>query len=345
MFKLVVLLAVAFPIGEALAQDPHFTQFSATPLAVNPALTGVFDGTFRASNVDRTQWSGLGKGYTTLHLSGDLPIGKGEIGNNYFGIGFLLYRDKAGLSGLSSTIVEASLSYIASLDPAKNHFLSFGFQAGLNQQSIDLTKATWDSQWNGDGFDPSLLSHEVIQLQQFSYLDFNAGMMYYFVPDEYNSFSVGASMSHVGSPNVTFFKDAETPLRRKYTLHSSAEISLNKENVTWITPKLLYMQQGNQREIMFGGYVKNKVQFKSRYTNYQKESYFYVGGFYRWNDAAVIAAKFEYNTIGVGLSYDINTSYLSSLTSAHAFEVSISYVSYVKRGKKIKHYSKTPRFF
>ena len=26
------------------AQDPHFSQFSYTPLQINPALTGVFDG-------------------------------------------------------------------------------------------------------------------------------------------------------------------------------------------------------------------------------------------------------------------------------------------------------------
>lgn len=342
----VSLLALVIGIaGSALAQDPHFTQFYGTPLHVNPALTGVFDGTFRVSNNYRSQWSGLGKGFKTIHLSADLPVGRGEVGNGYFGVGMMIYQDKAGTAGYSSSIFEGSLSYVTALDPEKDNFFSVGFQAGLNQNAIDLSKATWDSQWNGDAYDPSLPSRESIQLQQFSYLDFNAGVLYYHVPDENNSFSIGAAMQHIGSPNVSYFTETSTPLRRRITLHSSGEVCLNKEHTTWLTPRALFMMQGNQKEIMFGGYLKNKIQFKSRYTNYRKEAYFLLGGFYRWDDAFAVSARFEYNMFGLGLSYDFNTSYLSSLTSANAFEINLSYVAYVKRGQRIKHYSKTPRFF
>jgi type IX secretion system PorP/SprF family membrane protein len=328
------------------AQDPHFTQFSSTPLQVNPALTGIFDGKARVSNLYHSQWGGLGKGYKTIYFSADAPVGKALLKNSYFGVGALVYQDRAGSSGYKSTILEGSLSYTLAVDDQSNNFLSIGFQAGLNQQSIDLSKATWDSQWNGDVFDPSLSSRESIQLQQFSYLDFNAGLLYYYIPDGYNSFDVGASMSHVGSPNVSFFTLSETPLRRKFTLHSSAEISVNKDYTTWIDPKLLVMLQGTQKEIFVGGYVKNKVQFKSRYTNYMKEAYFYGGAFYRWNDAFVISARFEYNTLGLGLSYDINSSSLSNLAgSANTFEVNLTYVSYVKRGNRARNYNKMPRFF
>jgi type IX secretion system PorP/SprF family membrane protein len=329
------------------AQDVHFSQFSFAPLQLNPALTGIFDGKARVSNTYRTQWSGLGNGYKTIHISVDAPLGKEHMKNNYFGIGAMVYQDKAGTAGFRSTIIEGSLAYTTCLDDQNENYVSLGFQAGLNQQSMDLSSATWDSQWNGDIFDPSLYSHESIQLEQFSYLDFNAGLLYYYLPDENNSFNVGASMSHVGSPNVSFFSvTTETPLRRKLTFHSGAEICVDKDITTWIEPRVLFLLQGNQKEILFGGNIKNKVQFKSRYTNYKKEAYFYGGAFYRWDDSFILSARFEFNTLGLGISYDINTSALSNAAgSSNAFEINLSFVSSVKRGSRAKNYNKMPRYF
>ena len=43
----------------ASAQDVHTTQFYASPLTLNPALTGGFDGQLRASLNYRDQWRGL----------------------------------------------------------------------------------------------------------------------------------------------------------------------------------------------------------------------------------------------------------------------------------------------
>src|SRR4051812_2657767 len=95
-------------VSSANAQDLHYSQFYNAPLSVNPALSGVFDGKFRLSNIYRSQWSGLGKGYTTLHISGDAPIGKGMLGSNFFGIGFMIAQDKAGEAGYKSSLFEGS---------------------------------------------------------------------------------------------------------------------------------------------------------------------------------------------------------------------------------------------
>lgn len=345
-YMTIVVAGLIFISQSVPAQDPHFSQFGYTPLQLNPALTGIFNGNTRISNTYRSQWSGLGNGYKTIYISVDGALGKEKMQNNYFGIGGLVYQDKAGTSGFKSTFIQGSLSYNTALDDQSENFFSIGFQIGINQSSIDLTKATWDSQWNGDVFDPLLSSGETIQLQQFSYTDFNAGVLYYYIPNDYNTFNIGASMSHVGSPNVSFYTFDETPLRRKITLHSSGEINIDKSYQSWIEPKLLVVLQGKQKEIMAGGYFKNKLQLKSRYTNYLKEAYFYGGAFYRLDDAVVFSARFEFNTLGIGLSYDINTSSLSKLSgSSNAFEISLSYVSYVKRGSRAKNYQAMPRYF
>lgn len=340
---LLVLLVLS---GEWLySQDAHFSQFYSTPLQVNPAMTGVYDGKLRFTNNYRTQWTSIGKGYKTIHTSLDVPVGKTDVKNNYFGVGAMIYQDKAGDAGFTSTVIEGSLSYVTAMDDVGDHYFSIGFQGGLNQNSLDLSKTTWDSQWNGDTYDPALPTFESIQLQQFAYLDFNAGLMYFYVPDGNNALALGASMSHVGSPNVSFIIRQEAPLRSKFNIHGSGDLSVNKENMTWIQPRFLVSLQGKQKEIVAGGFLKNKVQFKSRYTNYKKEAYFLIGGFYRYKDAAILAARFEYNTVGLGISYDLNTSNLSNLAgSASAFEINLSYVMYVKRGERAKNFNKMPRF-
>ncbi len=327
-------------------QDLHFTQFSHTPLQLNPALTGVFNGKARLSNSYRTQWSGLGDGYKTLHISGDAPIGVSAARDNHFGVGALIIQDKGGTAGFRNTIIEASLAYTTGLSDQNSSYISMGLQAGLNQQSIDLTQATWDSQWNGDSHDPLLSSGESIQLEQYSYVDFNAGLLYYYIPNENNFFSLGAAFSHINKPNVSFYTRTETPLHSKITVHSSAELTVDKSKEMWIVPKVLFMMQGEQKELTGGAYFKKKVQLKSRYTNYKKEAYFYIGGFYRTQDAFAVAARFEFNTLGLGLSYDVNTSALSKVaSSANAFEINLTFVPYIERGSKARNVKVLPRFF
>ncbi len=341
----IIGISLLFLAAGLHAQDAHFSQYHTTPLQVNPAQTGVFDGTLRLSNTYRTQWSGLGKGYSTIHLSGDAPLGKGELGTNFFGVGLMIYQDKAGSAGFANTIIEGSLSYVAALDNNGDHFFAIGFQTGLNQMSIDLSKSTWDSQWNGDSFDPALPSMDNIQLEQFTYLDFNAGLLYYYVPDGNNSFNFGASMSHIGSPNVSFYVRQDSPLRRKITLHGSGEINFTHEKTSWFNPRFMVSFQGKQKEILVGGLIKNKVQFKSRYTNHKKEAFFSLGGYYRVQDAVILSTRFDYNRFGLGISYDINASGLSKLTnSTSAWEFNLSYITPVLRGNKARNFNKMPKF-
>ena len=50
-FLLVMICALTF------AQDVHFSQLSNSPLAINPAYTGLFDGYQRAIINYRSQWT------------------------------------------------------------------------------------------------------------------------------------------------------------------------------------------------------------------------------------------------------------------------------------------------
>jgi len=43
----------------ANAQDPHFSQYTASPLYLNPAMTGVFGCNYRLTMIYRSQWSSV----------------------------------------------------------------------------------------------------------------------------------------------------------------------------------------------------------------------------------------------------------------------------------------------
>jgi len=343
--KISVLAAVMLAVGSLRAQDTHFSQFYSTPMLVNPAMTGIFDGTFRLTNTYRSQWGSIADAYKTIHISMDIPIAKSRLKKNFFGLGLMFYQDNAGASQFTHTIIEGSLAYTTTVDDGDN-YIAVGFRGGLDSRQIDLTKSTWDSQWNTNDYDPTLPSGEVIQLQQRTYFDFTAGLMWYYIPDGNNTICVGGSYAHLTEPDLSFYTNQVDMLNSRITAHGSAEISMDEANTVWIAPKALVQIQGNQQEILAGTFVKNKIQLKSKYTNYHRDVYVSYGAWYRFGDAIILATRFDYYEFGLGFSFDMNTSQLGSLTSHSAGpEITLSYVSSIKRGQRNKHYNKMPKFF
>src|SRR5215475_7487215 len=77
------------------AQDPHFSQFFSSPLTLNPAFTGKFDGNVRIAGNYRNQWPTINQAYKTGTASVDLPIMKKQIDyRDTWGIGIMAYTDK-----------------------------------------------------------------------------------------------------------------------------------------------------------------------------------------------------------------------------------------------------------
>src|SRR4051812_45005783 len=77
------------------AQDIHFSQFNASPINLNPALAGVFDGDYRFAGNYRNQWLAIPVPYKTYSLSTDMKLPY-KIGKGALGAGILFNTDKAG---------------------------------------------------------------------------------------------------------------------------------------------------------------------------------------------------------------------------------------------------------
>ena len=87
------------------AQDPHFSQYYAAPLYMNPAFAGTTND-HRIIVNNRIQWPSLPQAFTTYAVSYDFY--KPELKS---GFGFLATTDAAGSAGLRSTTFGFSYSY------------------------------------------------------------------------------------------------------------------------------------------------------------------------------------------------------------------------------------------
>jgi len=97
-----MLIVLMIGVGELKAQDIHYTQYELSPMTLNPALTGAYEGTFRVGGIYRDQWSSvLNNQYVTYTLYGDLPVIRGFGKNDWFGAGILLTNDRAGSASLN----------------------------------------------------------------------------------------------------------------------------------------------------------------------------------------------------------------------------------------------------
>ena len=65
----VLLCIIYFFPGDTEAQDPAFSQFFASPLTLNPALTGKFNGAVRIAGNYRNQWPQINNAYITSTVS------------------------------------------------------------------------------------------------------------------------------------------------------------------------------------------------------------------------------------------------------------------------------------
>ncbi len=300
----------------SFSQDIHFSQFDASPLTLNPALTGMMDLNFRVSNNYKNQWSSVAAPYSTLAFAYDMNVLKNRGKNTWLGVGLSAFNDKAGKSQLSNTQVNLSLAATQIIND--HNTLSAGIQGGYAQKSINLSKLTWDNQFNGNNFDPSLSSRELNYSDKKNYFDVSAGGLWNFQNSEALNFSTGLAVFHANKPDKSFNNNKKESLHPKLVIHQKTEIKLrHNDNFPdrYIVPKILFMNQGAQRELFLGAFFKIKMQTASRYTNWRNEVTMDLGAFYRKGDAIIAATSFDYGNIRMGISYDVNISKLKTAST------------------------------
>ena len=301
---------------EAWGQDLHFSQYYNTPLLVNPANTGFNpDFDFRAGVNYRNQWASVGSPYKTTSAWGDVKLLGNRIENGWIGLGGMLWKDQAGSGSLTGTTGMVSLAYHQML--GYNSLLSGGFSVGYTQKRIDVTKLTFDDQWNGIFFDANIPSFEPFATNQVSYVDLQAGINYAYFASENFYFNAGVSVMHINTPRETFFDASvsNNEISRRYNVFLNASVKVVD---TWIlNPNVYVSMVGNSREILAGINANRDLG-----DNGARQ--LIMGVYYRNNDAIIPLFGYQINDLKMTFNYDATISTLSkSNLTRGAYEISI----------------------
>ncbi len=272
---------------EAKAQDPHFTQFYANPIYLNPA----FAGSARCPRIVfnyRNQWPNISGTFVTTSFSYDMRV---EAVSGGLGIHFL--NDRAGMGTMGITRFSGMYAYQLAI--TREFSMAFGFEATYGQKKLDWSKLTF-----GDMIDPKYgfiyNTNETKNQSVVSYPDFSAGVLGFS-----KRFYAGFAVFHLTEPEEGFLTPG-SPLPMKYTGHAGAVIPLDgRYGQSNISPNIIYQQQQDFRELNLGLYLtKGPI----------------VGGlWYRNEDAVVAMVGFQQDPVRMGYSYDITVSKLGIVTA------------------------------
>jgi type IX secretion system PorP/SprF family membrane protein len=323
--KTITLVALtACTVIDTQAQDIHFTQFNGSPLTLNPALTGGFNGLLRVNGIYRNQWSSVTSPYVTFGASVDMPLFKEIAKDDYLAAGLQIYNDRSGDGNLVNLSTLASLAYHKALDADARKVLTVGIQGGYTQKSIDLARLYWSDEFFNSGFQPGTTIEQINP--KVKYFTANAGLDWQHVTGESGKFSyqLGIGAHNLNQPRESFLKKANNQVGLGIRLSSYFGANW------WITerlgmrPAFMMQTQTKASEMVAGSefmYVLGEPDIKSNATSV------FVGTWMRFGDAMMYTAGFETKGFRVGFAYDNNTSNLKSASNGQGgFELMFRYI-------------------
>ncbi len=288
-----VAFVLVLIVGTVKAQDPEFTQFYANPLYLNPAFAGSNNCPRFILNY-RNQWPSLSGTFVTYSASYDQMVR--DLSG---GLGILVTADDAAKGTLRTTTVSGQYAY--HLNITHGFALRVGFQATYMQKALDWSKLSF-----GDQIDPRygfiFNSNEQPRGGTSSDIDISTGILGFS-----KSFYFGAAVHHLTQPNESLVSgDSKLPL--KITGHLGAMIPLNNtrysEDDVFISPNILYQQQGTFQQLNLGVYVQKGP--------------IVAGIWYRNADSFITLVGVQTKSFKFGYSYDVTVSKLSTAaTGSH----------------------------
>ena len=324
----VALLLMCFSnlvfVPKSFSQDFHLSQFDAFAQYLNPAMTGMFKGDFRANVHLRSQWASViqnpfrtvGVGFDMPHMN--LPAFP-KLKNIKWGAYIL--DQSAGASKYNVFNFALSGAYDVAIKKTNNR-VAAGLQLGFINKSVSKNDLFFGDQYTNQGGG----SFSNPTLDQFNSMsttlpDLNMGVMYYYskVQSRFNPF-VGFSVFHINRPKEEFFSTPNN-LPSRYNINGGSKINITRQHQ--VNLHFLFMKQDNIQEVdvnvMAMSYLKGRDDvcllygFGHRSVSNQ--------------DADVLHFGMKYRNYTCRVSYDINVSQLQAFSNGRGgFEVSLVYI-------------------
>jgi|SRR5437868_340232 len=303
------------------SQDINFSQFYELPLLRNPGLAGIFSGDFRLTSSYRNQWQSVTVPYRTMALGAEYILPQSEDAVSTKVLGLIVTNDIAGDSKFSRTQVFPALNLQMPLNFGNQTFLSLGFMGGPVLQKFDPTKLTFDDQFVNGTYSPSNPTSQVFNKTNVTYFDIATGISISGYLGEQSQYYLGGAGFHLVQPKVAFMEQNNIVLNRKFVINAGVYAPTGIDSRFTIYAD--YFAQGSYHQAQ-GGFMftrdiggDGEENTTTRITG---------GAFYRWNDAIIPVIKFDVNNLGIGLSYDVNTSTLKTASQYRGgFELTLTY--------------------
>lgn len=306
------LLVLSLP---SLSQDAVVTQFWTLPSLINPAATGAMECDYRATTNYRNQWGSVTQPYVTTTAAMELAAFKRKSGSNGFGL--YVRNDRAVGSELRTFEIAGQAAYHLVL--SAEDFLGFGLTAGYRQRSINLEGLAWDAQFNGIAHDPSLPSGELFGSDRAGSMDAAFGVQYRRRGNRH--FNAGYAAWHYFQPNGFLSNTQDNVLVR----HQIDFEWRDMYGPVLVDYDFIAAKQGGALLALAGARGSYRLGSDSKYTNAMASNAVLAGIHYRWADAVIVSAGFEYQRyLRIGISYDITLSRLQQLQRLqNAWEISL----------------------
>lgn len=336
---IVLLAATAFlaliPGAGLKAQDPGFSQFFASPLTLNPALTGKFNGVVRVAGNYRNQWPSINNAFITSTISIDAPILTSKLPeNDTWGLGFMAMTDKTASGILNSNYFSLSTAYHKSLDEDGYHQLGVGFQGTYGNKTLDGTRLTFEDGLQLDGTwlrsPTEAINSEYVTVH---YFDMNLGVLYNASTNGNNNFYLGASAYHLNHPKESFLGVDTINVPTRVTLHGGGFFPIAGSPSTIYVSGLINNQAGSREYVMGGAWAIAASTDESYPVN------FYAGLWGRFTnnttDAIIPYVGLDYGDFNLGVTYDVNVSALQTASQSRGgIEISLIYIKKASSGRK-----------
>ncbi|MEY4834523.1 MAG: hypothetical protein RI980_638 [Bacteroidota bacterium] len=299
------------------AQDPVFTQFLLVPETLNPAFTGAASA-WNAGLLHRSQWPDGNRRIDTQYGFAN------NLVDDNIGIGLTVLNHREVFTDYNFFQINGAFSY--RVDINYDWRLRLGIEGGYGRKDFNFGNLLLEDQINintgaisGSSIDPGYLKNK----NNINFVDFSAGVLV----DQENAW-FGATLKHLGRPDISFTENGNVPLDLYFTLHGGYFFELNN------TPFMILPQDSN---LLFSfNYMRQSQYNRLDFSTSLEMNTFAFGIIASTNpegkspNSHILTSlnpfvSMRAGELKLGYSYDLNTSKLGNGQGVH--ELSLTWQS------------------
>jgi type IX secretion system PorP/SprF family membrane protein len=319
MKKNILTIILVLAISAVEAQDPHFSQFFASPLTINPALAGNTNSSLRVFTNYRQQWLGNTTSYNSGTLSVDSRLFRDQLGDKrVLGVGVFFMTDQSLNGYFKSTYASINTSFLTAIDDAGEHSVGIGLAGIYGDRRLDFSQLTFSEQFGSGGFNTALPTGESSLSNLKPYISVASGLIYRYRGEE-TDIDLGVSGYHYNRPKQSFLSDSTgNYLPERFVTHFSMENYLSEKFS--LSTNVIYQTQAKQGYFAVGTILNYGTMDEG------DGKIFSTGLFYRSDDALYPYVGLSVNNFQLGFTYDVTVSkFKTSSYAPRTWELSLIY--------------------